>query len=152
MTKYRIHALFFLAVIFLLSAGCRRNKKEEVTFPYSQWIVGTGSKNITWEYPHDLDLNASFIAAPDSAEWTAWYDALTAYRKRARRSMGRTPPRLRFDFPGPAAARTHFDKIGYDLVLEPGTPLRVEGRIRDHTGMVSLSIRYDLKNRGEARS
>ncbi len=143
---------FTFGLILMAGAGCIPERNEWVTFPYSQWTTGTGSHHITWEYENNLTLNRSFIALPDSGQWESWYNSLLEYRETARESIGKTPPRLHFQLRQTAAGKTHFDKFGYDLELQPGEPVRIRGRIRGNSAPVNLLVEYDLKTTGEERS
>jgi iron(II)-dependent oxidoreductase len=136
------------AVSLCLLSRCER-QPACITYPYSQWTIGTQARNVTWSYGEDVPFNSSFIKAPPEGAWDAWYQQICRYRDTVRMKLGLEPPVLRCTFPSHERTQVHFDQFAYQLRLEPGESISIRGSGRSPSSSFTLYVGYDLKTRGE---
>ncbi len=140
---------FFPGLIFiLLLSGCDSND-EQVTFPFSQWTIGSYGPEVTWLFNDNIECNNSFIASPLEDEWDEWYNNILTYRKTVRREIGKNPPGICISFPSTGSPRLHFNKIGYSLKISPGETLNIHCMYKDTAVQVKVFVEYILKKKGE---
>ncbi|HLF35475.1 MAG TPA: hypothetical protein VI583_14615, partial [Cyclobacteriaceae bacterium] len=147
----------FIFCLVLLTA-CNSGRKEFLTFPYSQWTVGSSGRNISWFFDSGtgLELNNSFIARPEAGRWEEWYQSIRDYRQITRNRIGKEEPALNCRISARNPATIHFDKFGYGLNLIPGEEIEFEGKISPplthaHAALI-LYFDFELKSRGEELS
>ncbi len=143
--------LFILSVASILLFSCQ-SEKDKTGFPYSQWTLGTSGNNITWQFAEGLEYNNSFIKIPDEGNWEDWYQNLLQYRDLVRTKIGKENPWLCCEFPVNGETKIHFDKFSYQLKLQPGEELEIDGFSRSQNVPFTLYFDFDLKSRGEELS
>lgn len=142
----------FLIISALGLMSCAEQQRQKLIFPYSQWTIGTGGRNVVWQYAEGLEGNNSFIAAPDAADWDEWFETITEYRSSVRSKIGREVPALLFEYPSGQESKMHFDRFSYQLNLTPGEELEFSGWSKSTDLSYSLLIDFDLKSKGEEKS
>ncbi|MFO7669017.1 MAG: hypothetical protein R6W31_05100, partial [Bacteroidales bacterium] len=146
----RTKLILSVSFLFLISA-CNSDQHEKLSFPYSQWTVGTSGNHITWRFMEGFDYNDSFISAPGEGEWEEWYRTILKYRETAREKAGIETPGLRCEFPFQRDTKINFDKFAYQLKLCPGEEIDVSGQARTTGISFTLYFDYDLKTKGEEK-
>ncbi|HYW95519.1 MAG TPA: SUMF1/EgtB/PvdO family nonheme iron enzyme, partial [Bacteroidales bacterium] len=141
----------FILITLLLLAACNYSDKSYVTFPYSQWTVGTAGQT-TWYFNSDLTYNNSFISRPVATGYDNWYNSLLTFRDTVRKNIGKRTPAIRGILDEGKPVYCHFDEIGYDLNLKPGETIAISGKIKNPDTEVHVFFDFDLKTKGEERS
>jgi hypothetical protein len=142
-----LKSLLILSAAALVS--CSESNNKQLTFPYSQWTIGTSGHNITWRFMEGFEYNESFIKAPEADEWDVWYNTIVKYRDTVRATAGRETPYLRLAFPYERDTKIHFDKFAYQLELQPGEEIQISGLSKTSGLSFSIYFDFDLKTKGE---
>jgi hypothetical protein len=141
-----------ILAIFLIFLTACRDDQFKIVFPYSQWTVGIGGRNMIWTYNEDIELNNSFISTSEKANWESWYSSLIQYRDSVRLLIGKQEPVIFCRFPSTGESKIHFDKFAYQLKLQQGDNIEIKGESRSPTVPFMLYFDFDLKSRGEESS
>jgi hypothetical protein len=58
-----LNPILLFSLITMLS--CNRENDKHLSYPYSQWTIGTSGHNITWRFMEGFEYNESFVKAPN---------------------------------------------------------------------------------------
>ena len=142
--------LILITILFFF-CRCNHNPKDPITFPYSQWTIGTSGKNIAWEYDCNVQRNESFISAPLDTNWEGWYKSFLEYRNLVRKKIGKEEPVIHCVSTINISPTIHFDKFGYDVKISPGEKISIQASIKNSVN-VTIYFDFDLKSKGEELS
>ena len=140
------------AMVMLIQSTISYAQNNRLTFPYSQWTINIGGRQMEWHYANQPVNNESFIKAPAPGEWDSWYASIQAYRQHVRGQLGTQPPYIKVSFPVTGGNAISFDQFAWQLQLQPGETIEITGEYEGKAAPVELHVQFHLKYRGQEKS